>query len=130
MKLSISHLLSPGLPGWTSCLETGVIKICICCCNSRVLGCHYSEDVLCRFICPPPSTLFCSKRSCSDIPCGVFLRVSLVVPGTDRGARDVTWNSWDVTAGCACAVCCTDGCHTPVALQSPLARFRPPSPVL
>lgn len=70
---------------------------------------------MCRvdsFASPAPPTLFCSKRFCSDIPCGVFLRVSLVVPGTDRGAWDVMWDSWDLAAGRACAVCCTAGCHT------------------
>lgn len=40
-----------------------------------------------------PLTLFCSKKFYSDIPCGVFFRVSLVVPGTDmlHGTPETCW---------------------------------------
>lgn len=40
-----------------------------------------------------PLTLFCSKKFYSDVPGGVFFRVSLVGPGTDRGAWDVPRDS-------------------------------------
>lgn len=97
MKLSVSHLLSTGLPGWTSCLETGVIKICTCSCNGHVLGCHYLEDTLCVYsFVLMPWTLLCFEKFYSDIPCGIFFRGSLVVLKTGRGAWDITRDSWDL----------------------------------
>lgn len=71
VKISISHLFSPGLPGRMSCLETGMIKICTCCSDGLVLGSHYSEAMLGT---PNPPHLFnlvCSKKCYSDISHGV-----------------------------------------------------------
>jgi len=66
--MSIPQLFSSCLPGWTSCLETGMIKICMRCSHVRdVLACHYFKARLCIYFHLPsplyPSTVLKSPFS-------------------------------------------------------------------